>query len=99
MKSDHQKMRGLIAAVIARANLMEINWHNGAWDIQRALKLYGVVKHLFAYPSNQPKYARTIRLAGGLFTIYMKNGKIFASGAGMVIGVGVEDIERDLMTD
>jgi hypothetical protein len=29
----------------------------------------------------------------------MKNGKIFASGAGMVIGVGVEDIEMDLMTD
>ena len=25
MKSDHQKMRGLIAAVIARANLMESN--------------------------------------------------------------------------
>jgi hypothetical protein len=29
----------------------------------------------------------------------MKNGKTFASGAGMVIGVVVEDIEMDLMTN
>jgi hypothetical protein len=63
MKSDHQKMRGLIAAVIARANLMEINWHNGAWDIQRAIKLYGVVKHLFAYPSKSTQVCQNDQIS------------------------------------
>ncbi len=42
MKSDHRKMKGLIASVIAGANqVMEMDWHNGAWGFQRALQLCG----------------------------------------------------------
>jgi hypothetical protein len=94
-------MRGLIAAVIAVANLIEIDWHNGAWDIQRALQLYGVVKHLFAYPaSKSTQVCQNDQISWRtVYNIYMKNGKTFASGAGMVIGVVVEDIEMDLMTE
>jgi hypothetical protein len=97
MMSDHQKMKGMIAAVIEGANqAMEMDWHNGAWDIQRALQLYGIVKHLFVYPSKSTRCRRNDQISWRtVYNIYMKNGKTFATGAGMVIGAVVEDIETD----
>ncbi len=71
MKNEHCKMKVMMGAVIAGANqVMEMDCVNGAWDIPRALQLYGGVKELFAYHPNQSKPVGTIRLAGGLFTIY-----------------------------
>jgi len=100
MKSDHRKMKGLIAAVIAEVNqVMEMNWHNGAWDFQ-SLQLYGGVKYLFAYPSKSSQCRRNNQIRWRTaYNIHTKNGKTFAKGAGMVIGAVVEDIEMDLMTD
>jgi len=35
MKSDHRKMKGMIADVIKGANqVMEMDWHNGAWEVE-----------------------------------------------------------------
>ncbi len=101
MKNDHQKMRALIAAVISGANqMMEIDWHNGGWDVQRALQLYAGVKHLFAYPSKTTQIRRNNQISWRtVYNIFMKNGKTFAPGAGMVIGAVVEDIEMDFMTE
>ena len=101
MKSDHQKMKGLIAAVIARVNqVMDMDWQNGAWDIPRALQLYGGVKHLFAYPSKLTQCRRNDQISRRtVYNIYMKNGKTFVTGAGMVIGAVVDDIEMDFMTE
>ena len=97
MKSDHRKMKGMIAAVVEGANqVMEMDWHNGVWDIQRALQLYGGVKHLFAYPSKSTQCRRNDQISWRtVYNIYMKNGKTFATGAGMAIGAVVEDIETD----
>ena len=103
MKSDHRKMKGMIAAVVEGANqVMEMDWHNGVWDIQRALQLYGGVKHLFAYPSKSTQCRRNDQISWRtVYNIYMKNRKTFATGAGMVIGAEVEDIETnvDIETD
>ncbi len=79
MKSDHRKMRGLIAAVIAGTNqVMEIGWHNGAWNIQRALQLYGGMKHLFAYLSKSAQVRRNDQISWRtVYNIYTKNGKTF----------------------
>ena len=91
MKNDHRKMRVLIAAVISEANqVMEIDWRNGAWDVQRALQLYAGVKHLFAYPSKTTQIRRNDQISWRtVYNIYMKNGKTFAPGAGMMIGAVV----------
>jgi hypothetical protein len=53
---------------------------------------------LRTHPS-QPNAVGTIRLAGGLFTTYMKNGKTFATRAGMAIGAVVEDTETDFVME
>jgi len=94
-------MKGMIAAVIAGANqVMEMDWHNGAWDIQWALQLYGGVKHLFAYPSKSTQCHRNDQICWRtVYNIYMKNGKTFSTGAGMEIGAVVEDIETDFMME
>ena len=86
MKSDHRKMKGLIAAVIEGANqVMEMDWHNGAWDIQRALQLYGDVKHLFAYPSKSTQCRRNDQISWRtVYNIYMKNGKRFVTDTAIV---------------
>ena len=64
MKSDHRKMKGMIAAVIAGANqVMEMDWHNGAWNIQWALSLYGGVIHLFVYPSKSTQCRRNDQIS------------------------------------
>ena len=101
MKSDHRKMKGMIAAMIKGANqVMEMDWHNRAWDIQRALQLYGGVKHLFAYPSKSTQCRRNDQISWRtVYNIYMKNGKTFYTGAGMEIGAVVEDIETDFMME
>ncbi len=100
MKSDHRKMKGMIAAVIAGANqVMEMDWHNGAWDIQWELQLYRGVKHLFMYPSKSTQCHRNDQISWRtVYNLYMKNGKTFATWAGMAIGVVVEGIETDFMT-
>ena len=102
MRNEHRKMKGMIAAVIAGAKKvkMDMDFVNRAWDIPRALQLYGGVKELFAYPSKSSQTRRNDQISWRtVYNIYMKNGKTFASGAGMVIGVVVEDIEMDLMTE
>ena len=99
MKSDHRKMKGLIASVIAGANqVMEMDWHNGAWDIQRALQLYGGVKHLFACPSKSTQCRRNNQISWRtVYNLYLKNGKRFATDT--AIGAVVEDNELDVMLD
>jgi hypothetical protein len=46
MRNEHRKMKGMIAAVIAGAKKveMDMDFVNRAWDIPRALQLYGGVK-------------------------------------------------------
>jgi hypothetical protein len=77
MKNEHRKMKGLMAAVIAGANQveMEMDCVFGAWDIPRALQLYGVVKELFAYPSKSTQTRRNDQISWRtVYNIYLKNG-------------------------
>ena len=100
MMCDHRKMKGMIAAVIAGANSLtdEMDWRNGAWDIPRALQLYGGVKELFAYPSKSTQTRRNDQISWRtVYNLYLKNGKRFATDT--AIGAVVEDNELDVMLD
>ena len=71
---------------------------NGAWDIPRALQLYGGVKELFEYPSKSTQTRRSDQISWRtVFNLYMKNGKKFATET--AIGAVVEDDEWDGMFD
>ncbi len=52
MKSEHWKMKILMAAVITGAQQMGV-WDggNGTWDVPWAMQLYNCVQPLFKYPS------------------------------------------------
>mgnify|MGYP006186664837 CR=1 FL=1 len=47
MRSELQKMKGMMGAVIAGAKQMNV-WEgqNGAWDVPRAMQLYESMVHL-----------------------------------------------------
>ena len=71
---------------------------NGAWDIPRALQLYGGVKELFAYPSKSTQTRRNDQISWRtVYNLYLKNGKRFATDT--AIGAVVEDNELDVMLD
>ena len=53
MKCEYRKMKVMMGAVIAGAQELGV-WdagYCGAWDVPRAMRLYGQVQHLFHYPS------------------------------------------------
>jgi hypothetical protein len=100
MKSELRKMKQMIAAVTAGATKVELDMDfvNGAWDIPRALQLYGGVKELFEYPSKSTQTRRSDQISWRtVFNLYMKNGKKFATET--AIGAVVEDDEWDGMFD
>jgi hypothetical protein len=99
MKNEHRKMKVMMGAVIAGANqVMEMDCVNGAWDIPRALQLYGGVKELFAYPSKSTQTRRNDQISWRtVYNLYLKNGKRFATDT--AIGAVVEDNELDVMLD
>jgi len=99
MKNEHRKMKVMMGAVIAGANqVMEMDCVNGAWDIPRALQLYGGVKELFAYPSKSTQTHRNDQISWRtVYNLYLKNGKRFATDT--AIGAVVEDNELDVMLD
>jgi hypothetical protein len=87
MKNEHRKMKGLMAAVIAGANQveMEMDCVFGAWDIPRELQLYGVVKELFAYPSKTTQTRRNDQISWRIvYNIYLKSRKRFATDTAIV---------------
>jgi hypothetical protein len=52
MKSEHQKMKILMGAVITGAQQMGVwDGQNGSWDVPQAMQLYNSVQPLFEYPS------------------------------------------------
>ena len=53
MKCEYRKMKVMMGAVIAGAQELGV-WdagYCGAWDVPRAMRLYGQVQHLFHYLS------------------------------------------------
>ena len=69
MKNEHQKMKGLIDAVISGAKEIGVwDGQNGAWDVPRAIWLYESVRHLFKYPSKSTQICRNDQIS--LRTIY-----------------------------
>ena len=99
MKNEHRKMKVMMGAVIAGANqVMEMDCVNGAWDIPRALQLYGGVKELFAYPSKSTQTRQNNQISWRTaYNLYLKNRKKFATDT--VIGAVEEDDESDVMFD
>ena len=98
MKNEHHKMKGMIAAVIAGAKKveMDMDFVNGAWDVPRALQLYGGVKELFAYPSKSTQTRRNNQISWRtIYNLYLKNRKKFATGT--AIGAVEEDDELDVV--
>ena len=55
---------------------------------------------MFVYPSKSTQCRRNNQISlRTVYNIYMKNGKTYATGAGMVTGVVVKDIEKDFMME
>ena len=92
MRSELQKLKGMMGAVIARAKQMTVwDGQNGAWDVPRVMQLYESMVHLFQYPTIATKVHWTDQISWRtVYNLYIKHGKRFATEKGTGIGAVVE---------
>jgi hypothetical protein len=91
MKCEYRKMKVMMGAVIAGAQELGV-WdagYRGAWDVPRAMRLYGQVQHLFNYPSLTSTTRRSDQISWRtVYNLYIKGRRGHGGRQGLGRGRG-----------